>query len=308
MATTTLNWQLRDALKHLSKGGRLSVLTSYILHANTRNRVWISIDKIVKETGLSKPTVVAAKKWLEDSGAIVPVPNDKRVDKELELHHLIDVFEITGLLTIDGKQYPYLYANPESLGSENEPKEESLGKNSLRKEFYTEGSIKDSLEVGSKESAQPAESPNGNHSSNGDSTTAPAVAERTLFIAILDHAYGITYTPRMSIPTGTAVNIQACIKALNTELSPPATVAEIDGYYTEARKGARADYKPVKSPKKLPGYILEYRQKHTPIPRPTPLAKPPEPVKPMTPEGRQKAADFLEEARRQRLAKKGQGL
>lgn len=300
MATTTLNWQLRDALKHLSKGGRLVVLTSYILHANTRNRVWIGVDEIAKETGLSRTTVIAAKKWLEDCGAIAPVPNDKRVDKELDLHHLVDVFEITGILTVDGKQHPYLYANPESLGSE------SLGKNSLRKEFYTEGSIKDSFEGSSKDSAKPVESSNGNHSTNGNSTTAPAVAERTLFIAILDNAYGITYTPKTPIPTGTAVNIQACIKALNTELQPPATVAEVDGYYALARKDARTDYKPVKSPKKLPGYILEYRQKHTTIPRPIPIARPPEQVKPMSPEGRAAAAQFLEEARRKRL-NKGQG-
>lgn len=140
MANTTLHWQMRNVLPHLNKGGRYFVLTAYILRANQRNRAWPSIETLIKDTGLGKTTVIAAKKWLEDHGAIRPVALDKREGDEIKLHRLVDVFELTGVLAIDGKEYHVLYFN--EVGSDSEP---NIGSYSERSNSDTEG-IKESLE------------------------------------------------------------------------------------------------------------------------------------------------------------------
>lgn len=111
MANTTLHWQLREALDQLKTEYRLNVLISYILHGNERNRSWVSVDTIAKETGVGTTAVIAAKKWLIACGALEVVPMDKRVGKEAEQHHRIDVMQVTGVLNLDAMTYPVLYFN-----------------------------------------------------------------------------------------------------------------------------------------------------------------------------------------------------
>lgn len=111
MANTSLHWQLRDVLDQLKPEYRLNVLVSYILHGNERNRSWVSVDTIARETGVGTTAVIAAKKWLIACGALEVVPIDKRMGKEADQHHRVDVMQVTGILRINYTEHPVLYYN-----------------------------------------------------------------------------------------------------------------------------------------------------------------------------------------------------
>lgn len=110
----TLHWALRAHLKDLREDGRLAVLTALILHANIRNRCWVSTDILAVETGWSRPSIVHAKQWLAAHGVFVLVPFHKRVDEELYLPPRQHVYQLTGIMTFDGEAVPYLLMNPEA--------------------------------------------------------------------------------------------------------------------------------------------------------------------------------------------------
>lgn len=127
MSNTTLHYGLREALKHLKDEGRLAVLISYVLHANIRNRAWPSINTLIDETGFGKTTVIAAKEWLVEHGALERVTVELRAGAdEQRLHHRCDVMQVTGWLNIDEKDYQILYFNAPAPadfnGSPDEPK------------------------------------------------------------------------------------------------------------------------------------------------------------------------------------------
>jgi len=111
MANTTLHWTFREVMAEFRDGGRLAVYLCYLLHANIRSRAWPSVATISKETGWSVPSVVEAKKWLVDRGALKSVPFSKRVEDEIALHPRVDIMEITGVVILDGKTIPILYSN-----------------------------------------------------------------------------------------------------------------------------------------------------------------------------------------------------
>lgn len=111
---STLHWELRKHLKDLRDDGRLAVLTALILHSNIRLRCWVSVDLLVAETGWSRPLVSKAKAWLHERGAFVLVPYRKRVDEELKLPTRQHVYQLTGMMDIDGKPIKYLFMNPEA--------------------------------------------------------------------------------------------------------------------------------------------------------------------------------------------------
>jgi DnaD/phage-associated family protein len=112
MANTTLHWEFRKVLPMFREGARLPVYMCYLLHANERGRSWPSIDLIEKETGYYRAAVVAAKKWLLESGAIERVPYDKRMDdEEKKLPRRLHVVQITGKLKVSEKEYALLYFN-----------------------------------------------------------------------------------------------------------------------------------------------------------------------------------------------------
>lgn len=109
------NYQFRNQLHHFNKGGRLLVLMSIYLHKNIRYRSWPSYETIMQETGLSRPSVADSIKWLKAVGALVAVPYRKRLGDEQKLAPRKAVYQITGILEIEGKTVPYLYLSEESL-------------------------------------------------------------------------------------------------------------------------------------------------------------------------------------------------
>lgn len=113
--SVTLNWNLRDALAILGEGHRLNVLIALALRSNGRMRCFPSLDTLVADTGKSISVVNEAKKWLKAHGAFALVPYKLRVDEEKKLPVRQHVYQLTGILKIDGKVIPYLYLSPESL-------------------------------------------------------------------------------------------------------------------------------------------------------------------------------------------------
>jgi len=109
---TSLHWEVRKYAHDLRPDGRLAVLVVLILHSNVRLRCWPSVDLLEYETGWGRASVVDAKQWLIDHGAIELVPHDKRVGDELELPPRQHIYQLTGVITVNGVQHPYLYLNP----------------------------------------------------------------------------------------------------------------------------------------------------------------------------------------------------
>lgn len=117
----TLHWDMRSVLPLLRDEGRLAVLTCLILHANVRNRCWPSIETIIDETGWKRDSVLAAKKWLADNGAIELVPYSMRINEEKALPRRQTVYQLTGYFNLltDGEPIfiQYLYSPAESRPS-----------------------------------------------------------------------------------------------------------------------------------------------------------------------------------------------
>ncbi len=107
------HWNFRKHLKHFRPDGRLHVLMSIYLHKNIRLRSWPSNELIHDETDLSSASVSKAIKWLSDIHAIMLVPYGKRVGDEKKLAKRKHIYQLTGVMKIDGKFRPYLNLSPE---------------------------------------------------------------------------------------------------------------------------------------------------------------------------------------------------
>jgi len=105
----TLHWKMREILPQLQEEGRLNVLIAMLLRCNIRMRCYPALETLVKDTGLSIATVNRGKNWLAEHGFIVLVPFKKRMDDELSLSRRHNVYQLTGVCTVDGKEYQYLY-------------------------------------------------------------------------------------------------------------------------------------------------------------------------------------------------------
>ena len=117
---TTLDFNFREALPYLHGGARLNVLVALLLRANVRNRCWPSMRRLAKDTGYALAAVNDAKKWLEEHGAIEIVKYEHRVgDEKKGINHLQNVYQLTGVITLEGKTYRYIYV-PQIETSENE--------------------------------------------------------------------------------------------------------------------------------------------------------------------------------------------
>jgi len=95
----TLSYELKGCMPMLCKDARWNVLTVLILHANIRNRCYVSMETLAEmaaSTNLTKAT--RAKKWLEQHGAFELVPYNKRVDEEKDLPKRQHVYQLTGQL------------------------------------------------------------------------------------------------------------------------------------------------------------------------------------------------------------------
>lgn len=124
--TAPIHWQIREIQHLLRQDGRLHILLQYALHANVRLRAWPSNDLMQRQTGYASAAVSAAKRWLIDHYAIVPVAYVHRVGEEKRLHQRKEIYQLTGAIWLteaDDKSFgkgaviPYLHLNPEGLES-----------------------------------------------------------------------------------------------------------------------------------------------------------------------------------------------
>lgn len=97
--TATLDYDIKKALPVLTTDNRWNVLTVLILHANIRNRCWVSMDTIAEmATNGNRTKATRAKKWLEQHGAFELVEYDKRVKEEQKLTPRQHVYQLTGVI------------------------------------------------------------------------------------------------------------------------------------------------------------------------------------------------------------------
>lgn len=103
-----LDWELRDNIA-VFENSSLILLIKLHLHQNGNLRAWIGQDKIMKATGLSRPTVTAAVNHLEKIGALVKVPGKFREDEEKGLPSRLTIYQLTGLFFYKDKPIHYLH-------------------------------------------------------------------------------------------------------------------------------------------------------------------------------------------------------
>lgn len=108
-----LNWELREHLHALREDDQLAVLLCIYLHRNIRNRAWPSNDLIHKETGVGKTTISGAIAKLLEKRAFLLVPYNKRVAEETKLPKRKNIYQLTGVMFIDGQSVEYMHLTPE---------------------------------------------------------------------------------------------------------------------------------------------------------------------------------------------------
>lgn len=110
--TATLHYAARKHMRELYKDHRWGLLTVLTLHTDIRNRCWPSMAYLADEMGgIGLKTLTDAKKWLIEHGAIELVPYGQRVGKEKQLPKRQHVYQLTGIMTINGETFPYLYSS-----------------------------------------------------------------------------------------------------------------------------------------------------------------------------------------------------
>jgi len=122
MSAKVIHWDFLKNTRILRQDGgpgstiRLDMLLNLIGHANAHNRCWPSISTISKETGISdRNGIIAALDWLEEHDAIFRVPNDLRYSEEHRLNSKKTVYEITGIVVVEGHIFPYLLMNEDEM-------------------------------------------------------------------------------------------------------------------------------------------------------------------------------------------------
>lgn len=113
--TESIAWSTREVYRHLTQYHRGDLLMLLNLHTNTRNRCWPSIETLAEEMDLSPTTIIKAKHWLIEVGAITLVPVDKREGKEQKLPIAQHVYQLTGFFVIDGNVTPYFSKDPSTI-------------------------------------------------------------------------------------------------------------------------------------------------------------------------------------------------
>lgn len=112
-----IHWKLREHLHHFKRDGRLATFIYLYLRKNIRNRCWPSYITIMPDIGSSKPTVSKAIQWLEETLAIIRVPYEKRIGDEKKLPVRSSVYQLTGIIVLDGEIVPYMAVTPETQAS-----------------------------------------------------------------------------------------------------------------------------------------------------------------------------------------------
>ena len=89
-------------------------------HCDHLLRCFPKTQTLAEETDVSEPTVIKYIKWLVEHKAIVKVPtNLRKTNREKMLHHKQWVYQLTGIIEIDGDVHPtiYLGSNPKIWGT-----------------------------------------------------------------------------------------------------------------------------------------------------------------------------------------------
>ena len=127
----SLDYKMYDIMDDLSKYNRWDFLTVLILRANKRNRCWPAMRTIAKKAFPGKTKISAgnlgmatrAKNWLMEHGAVTLVKPEHRIGAEKKLPRNRHVYQLTGVIVIDKKVYPYLY----SPGGQHVSGDETIG-------------------------------------------------------------------------------------------------------------------------------------------------------------------------------------
>lgn len=112
-----LNWELRD------NGGDLGsdkgwLLTLLYLHSNPRGRCWPSMKRLAENAGCGLAKADNIVDWLEEHGAIIKVPYNKRELEEKDLHQRKTVYQLTGIVKLEKGWLAYLKLDhPEQINT-----------------------------------------------------------------------------------------------------------------------------------------------------------------------------------------------
>lgn len=105
---TVINWRIRELLPHVTEG-QLKLLLALLSRCNARNRCWPTTQQLSTDTGLHHDTIVVNIHWFIEHGAIMLVPDNLRVGDEELLSPDQVVYELTGVIRINGNTVPYLH-------------------------------------------------------------------------------------------------------------------------------------------------------------------------------------------------------
>ena len=161
---TTFDFKFRNALSEFHGGARLHVLLAMMLHANVRNRCWPSMRGLAKETGYALAAVNDAKNWLEEHGAIEIVKYEQRIGEEKtpKINHLVNVYQLTGVIKFGEITYPVLYVPQSDTSNVYVPQNETSRNETLICDTEVVTSVKpvQKKEENKKKKEKPIESAN----------------------------------------------------------------------------------------------------------------------------------------------------
>ena len=261
--TTTLNFDLKKIFEELSKEYRWNVLTVLILHANRRNRTWVSMSTITTlATNGNRNKASKAKKWLQEHDAFILVPFDKRFEEETKLPPRLHIYELTGIIKMDDNEYPYLYYS--SSNSMDGETIKNMDGNTFDSMDGETGSISNSSK--SKESTTP--SPNGDtfplsHNGNPLSLLKNAIMLHGVCISLdspATRAHWWYVSPIASWLNGEDKPTHS--RAKNSETipgcEPVANADEVIAFLIEWRNKTGRDGKPLNIPESVGVFAKEF--------------------------------------------------
>lgn len=123
------------------KPSQKDVLMALCTRANDRLRCWPSTERLIADTGLHLNSVIEARKYLIETGAIKLVLGKDRVGDEKKLPPRQFVYELTGVICLNGQMVPYLYVGAQQVAqpAQSFAKSEPLTMSNVHKnpEVYT---------------------------------------------------------------------------------------------------------------------------------------------------------------------------
>lgn len=94
---------------------RVPVLMMLISASDKRLQVWHGLDSIMESTGYSRTPIIEALSWLQSHGAIYNVPKTKRLGHAAKCHANRKVWQLTGLMDIEGVMVQYLLLKADDI-------------------------------------------------------------------------------------------------------------------------------------------------------------------------------------------------